>query len=333
MSYEQWTNVNKVKKIGPKYYGVGDLGQIVVSDDRKSWSQCHTNSVSSLWALDGVPGFILAGGYGLMKSMDGVNFTQMTNLPKYLYGGTTLLTLTVYSIQVVNSLEAYVGCNYGIILHTVDGGQTWESIDMHSPATLCFAMFWRDSSVGWVGTIDGNIRKTTDGGHTWVGMSNAPTLPVRDIKISQNGIGYACGDSGLFLKSTDDGNTWSRLYFPALNSTAPDNFKEMVLFGDNEIFLVANDGIVIHTVDGGSTWENLSNMWSNWSSLAFESPSIGVIAGFTVTAATNDGGHTWVRTNSSMTLSVTVTTFSTMTSPPAVSTTVPTTTTTAKKKP
>lgn len=335
MSLNIWTNNNKCRKIGPEYMAAGDQGQIVYSSDRQHWSQCDTNSTANLFALDGVPGFILAGGNALMKSTDGRIFRQITNLPKWVNLSTGLLyPLTIYRIQVVSISEAYLGCNYGIILHTIDGGLTWESIDMKSPATICFGMYWRDSLTGWVATVDGNIRKTTDGGHTWTGSSYAPGIALRNIRVNTSGVGYACGDARTFFKTIDHGLTWFPIYLPELNNASiPDNFREMAVLSDLELYLVGNDGLVIHSGDGGMNWTNVSNPYNNWNGVDFESSLSGVIVGGTSTASTNDGGHTWTLTNGSPVITSIGTTFAGSITPPTVPAATSTTTSTGKKKP
>ena len=52
-----------------------------------------------------------------------------------------------------------------------------------------------------------NIQKTTNGGATWVNRVT-PSKILNNITFSGKSIGYAVGNSGLVMKTTDGGDSW-----------------------------------------------------------------------------------------------------------------------------
>ncbi len=85
-------------------------------------------------------------------------------------------------IQFVSSTEGWISQSYGKLLHTTNGGTSWEAVTPFPNDTIiCMtdpanSMWWVDQSHGWkinwFGTSFGDahgavIHKTTDGGITW----------------------------------------------------------------------------------------------------------------------------------------------------------------------
>jgi len=82
------------------------------------------------------------------------------------------------------------------ILHTIDGGETWEVQIVPSP---CNTIWMLNKNVGYAGSQDGRIYKTTDGGENWL-FHSIPAGPITDISFPPEGeIGYAVVDNSTYL--------------------------------------------------------------------------------------------------------------------------------------
>jgi photosystem II stability/assembly factor-like uncharacterized protein len=112
----------------------------------------------------------------------------------------------------------------GLILATVDGGVTWKKKN-NSVRKDLYGVTFIDASRGWVVGTHGVIEFTSNGGDSWV-IQNGPgrgplTWSVEGMERESNDlhsvvflndkVGYATGVLGIFLKTVDGGNHWTRI--------------------------------------------------------------------------------------------------------------------------
>ena len=153
---------------------------------------------------------------------------------------------------------------YGVILHTRNGGATWER--QGSPPTIADVPLSEiqavSTLVAWaVGESDGNyatLLKTTDGGATWSRQGSASTLP--DVQLSSlsavdEGTAWVAG-GGVILHTVDGGATWSRqgegqVPSSQLSCVAALDARNAWLAGWEDAL---GQGFVFRTRDGGATW-------------------------------------------------------------------------------
>jgi hypothetical protein len=133
----------------------------------------------------------------------------------------------------------------GIILRTVDSGETWQTQDVDSSFDLR-SVFFTDVStaiaVGWRGTI---IR-SNDGGVNWQLIPNEVTRTLNKAFFVDALVGYAVGFLGTVLRTNDGGLTWS------LQNSGTSHVLEDVYFFDNNIGLaVGSNGTILRTETGG----------------------------------------------------------------------------------
>jgi photosystem II stability/assembly factor-like uncharacterized protein len=137
----------------------------------------------------------------------------------------------------------------------------------------------------------GAFMRSTDLGATWTLLGDAPqTIFVDRVHFVDATSGYALGNglgSGLVLKTTDAGQTWSRLHEPTgiMNS--------FYVHGRESITIVGSPGVISRTDDGGVTWEDQSSpITGDVYSVQYTSPDRGFIAGQYLLETTN-GGSDW----------------------------------------
>ncbi|MFQ5753789.1 MAG: YCF48-related protein, partial [bacterium] len=233
---------------------------------------------------------------------------------KTIDGGRTLAVVdsgqTKYtSIFFLNKHTGWIATNNvdsgGAIMRTDDGGKTWTSpgatLDWHK-------MYFADSLNGW-GIYLTNIGKTTDGGKTWsVGRFMDPPAPSSGFKglfFKNSTTGWAVGSSGFILKTNDSGESWKHLdsrldiFYGALD--------DVVFTDENEGWIVGwqlrsdpepDSSIVLHTIDGGLTWERQSAPYNSAIRRirAIDNQKLWAIGG-PLLFFTTDGGQNWHRSD------------------------------------
>jgi len=156
----------------------------------------------------------------------------------------------------------------GILKSTTDGGLTWsdqrpqafirESFEeeLENPPPTLYGVFFTDNKNGFACGIGGTIIRTADSGKKWevlpaVTEETLYTLVIKGKK------GWAIGDKGAYLMSSDGGLTW-RNEPEAIKSKQP--FRDIYFTSETNGWAVGGGGSVTHTEDGGLTWEFYSGL-------------------------------------------------------------------------
>ena len=153
----------------------------------------------------------------------------------------------LYDIQFVSSKLGWIVGSSGLILHTADGGTTWENQNSTSTETLRDVCFL-SNHIGWA-----------------VGEGTQPYTKTR---------------YGVVLFTQNGGKTWKRInssHLPPLNNVRFFNLQEGIAAGSAS--LNCSSGVLL-TKDGGKTWtplEGTSNV--GWKTAYFHSMKTGVVAG------------------------------------------------------
>ena len=201
-----------------------------------------------------------------------------------------------YSVFFVDSLQGWiVAGGSGFVIHTPDGGKTWEYQDPGLRQYYSDVHFV-NKDCGWVvgGDTSAVLSSTTDGGLTWLtknfpaDSSGSPLFPFKSIKFFDLNTGIAASSYEV-LKTTDRGQTWDRL---VING----KLRPVVAVS----FLNANSGFALcdglfETIDGGATWLTVNTQIGNTTAdIYFRDTLNGWMADrFTGLSNTTDGGKTW----------------------------------------
>lgn len=215
-------------------WAVGPVGAIIHSaDGGETW---QNQSLGRDVTLNGVSfasdteGWI-AGEFGtILRTSDGGQTWQeqknVLNLPKYTRPDLSeedaiaqrvprlyLEDLFLIDVAFRNPTEGYVTGESGILLHTVDAGETWTRIPSGSFNTLLSVLpaasgQGADMATGILGTLareeNGDWRLLQD-------VRTHVLTWIRDISIPGGAsFGLACGGKGTILVTTDGGKEWKR---------------------------------------------------------------------------------------------------------------------------
>jgi photosystem II stability/assembly factor-like uncharacterized protein len=165
---------------------------------------------------------------------------------------------TAHSVCFTDSLNGWVsgghsvgstGHTWGYILHTNDGGNTWDyqfyggghdGCKLHS---ICFTDSLKGWSAGGGWGYRGIILKTTNGGNNWDTsyFNNSSTL--HSINFADSFNGWAVGSNGSIISTTDGGNTWE-------SDTSNTSYSlNSVYFTENGYGWIVGDGGTILNAD------------------------------------------------------------------------------------
>ncbi len=173
-------------------------------------------------------------------------------------GGDLFQDRDLYSIRFDATGKAgWIVGEEGLIMHTVDGGDTWSRQDGGTRKNL-FKLAVIDANTVVIVGADGLILRTSDGGKTWQTIKSPKLVTFFDVTFPDPKNGFMVGEFSTILASTDGGLTWNLSYggntgdftigpFFTVNFTDPQHGMVAGLAGDTAA-----------TSDGGKTWQKQS---------------------------------------------------------------------------
>jgi len=197
-------------------------------------------------------------------------------------------------MQFLGKIGWAVGRN-GVILRTDDGGTSWQLEK--------WGNFWlRDIHMlgpkrGFIAADNGCLLKTEDGGETW------KTVEFENFSSNLNSIafykavGVITADRGALITTADAGKTWRLSYLSEARKKGRwINLNRAFLINEHNIWVVGDEGLIVNSTNGGSTWDNHRFMERNYHAVLFINESSGFIGGERGTILiTGDGGAKWTR--------------------------------------
>ncbi|HZW39497.1 MAG TPA: YCF48-related protein [Ignavibacteriaceae bacterium] len=135
-------------------------------------------------------------------------------------------------------------------------------------------------------------------GQQWVQKSSPVSVNLNKLFFIDSSSGWACGDSGVIIYSSDKGNSWTS------QLTGLSSEIVSIFFIDSSLGYALSyslDGtIVLKTTNGGNVWDNFVFPFSPniMSDVHFLNKDIGFLAGFQGEIfRTSDGGERWEQMN------------------------------------
>jgi photosystem II stability/assembly factor-like uncharacterized protein len=279
-------------------WAVGSDGHILsTTNGGANWTPQDSNMTTDFRSIQAVGGTLWAAGEGAIASSQdgGESWTAQGQSSPNLN-----------SIVSLDKKVAWAVGDDGAIQHTTDAGRNWVKKKLSS--YNWYAVDFSNMARGWVVGEQGQAFATKDYGATW---SSHPTETARDlhgVHFPTLAKGWAVGDHGVIKHTTDGGVHWA-----GQNSTVTDDLKAVHFVDEREGWIVGvdphadfqnmHDGVLLHTTNGGQTWNNLGDkgMW--------DVDFVGSAAGWTVESnfntadpgydsfiyRTTDGGLSWAK--------------------------------------
>jgi len=109
------------------------------------------------------------------------------------------------NIQFFNSTDGLIVGEFGSMVKTFDGGQTWEMVEPMPDEFYPMASLFLDMNTGWVAGLNGTVFHTTDGGGSWIKQDSETNAPLYRLVKSASSI-YIVGDFGTLLEYREGEN-------------------------------------------------------------------------------------------------------------------------------
>jgi photosystem II stability/assembly factor-like uncharacterized protein len=167
------------------------------------------------------------------------------------------------AMSFVSENTGWVVDNLGGILHTENGGSTWEPQVSGTIWGLTSVQFL-DAQEGWATATNRVILHTTDAGNNWTttildSLDYGPQVVVvfDDVFFVNRFKGWIVGTSGLggtvvhptpVICTPDAGNTWS------VQTTPENSFIRAIAFVNDRVGWAASSSGILYTEDGGEHW-------------------------------------------------------------------------------
>lgn len=192
------------------------------------------------------------------------------------------------------------GCGAeGLIAKTTDFGETWMNLKPPTSAYFIAAVAFAPNKALFFGKAEDNnpnvILKTTDSGNSWSNCDTGRLYKLFYIRFLDGMTGYGSGNSGNIYKTTNGGVSWILLRSGLPGEALQGSFWVDILTGWYLSQLPdGRNTLVLKTVDGGYSWENIATLPSSVYSICFTNKLTGFICGGKgAIYKTTDGGKSW----------------------------------------
>jgi len=208
----------------------------------------NANQLRAVWGASGSDVFAV-GDYGtiLHTTNSGSSWSAMTSgISVNIYGVWGSSAANVFAVGDSGNIRQYNGSSWS----AMTSGTTKRLRDVWGAAT---------NNIIAVGE-DGTIRKYN--GTSWGSMTSNTTLTLQGVWGSSGTNVFAVGgakenQTGSAIIQKYNGTAWSNVYtYP--DSTIP-RFHDAWGTSDTNVYVVGEAGTILHTTDGGATWNPMSN--------------------------------------------------------------------------
>lgn len=189
-------------------------------------------------------------GVVLLSDDEGAHFRQARVVPTQ-----ALLT----SLCFIDDHEGWSAGHDGVVLHTVDGGDTWslQHEDTEGDKPL-FSIAFGDAQHGLAVGLFGAALQTADGGRTWQLLDMGTANPdghhlyalFGDVK---QGL-FIAGEQGLIFRSMDAGAHWE-----AVQTSNAGSFWAGARVADGSLLAAGQRGHIFRSSDNGASWSEVSS--------------------------------------------------------------------------
>jgi len=196
------------------------------------------------------------------------------------------------SVDFVDEMTGWAVGKSGTILHTVDGGTSWSEQNSETSKTL-YSVIFIDENSGWVAGKSGTILQTNDGGNNWSQQESGTGMRLEDITFIDSQKGWCVGAQGTILFTDDGGEHWITIDSGLSNEPW---FYSVCFIDSLEGWIVGVSGIILKTTNGGDNWSILySEIQTTLCDVLFLNNDLGWAVGKEgKIISTIDGGENWV---------------------------------------
>ncbi|HEU4595128.1 MAG TPA: YCF48-related protein, partial [Pyrinomonadaceae bacterium] len=235
----------------------GDGGLVLhTQDGGRTWAAQRVEtgeSVNDIYFRDKEDGYLLAGDRIFTTEDGGATWRMSNRFQSATFGGADP---ELYSVRftskkrgwIVGSLSRRDRVTDSLVLHTGDGGTSWQRLRVPVQDELIHLDFDSDKR-GWIVGAAGRILHTRDGGETWALQTSNTKAVLYHVDFNGDDRGWAVGERGTILRTRDGGATWEAVGSPARSTLLSVKFAN-----DDDGWIVGRGGVSLRSEDGGQTW-------------------------------------------------------------------------------
>ncbi len=202
-----------VVRSGSRYVAVGARGDILLSDDARTWRQVEVPTRATLTAVTAVDSQLWAVGHDgmILHSADGGEHWTIQRKDPWKAedaGGDPTQGAPLLDVLFIDARRGFAVGAYSLALQTADGGQTWQ------PMTV--AAKPKDGA-DQADDEAADKRSNNDKGTftaEQLKVGQEPTPHLNAIARTGSGALFIVAERGSAFRSRDNGATWKRLQLP-----------------------------------------------------------------------------------------------------------------------
>jgi photosystem II stability/assembly factor-like uncharacterized protein len=253
----------------------------------------HTNNGGGQWTIHSMVAVSLLAisfnpsGAGLAVGEGGTMY-RSTDAGATWLPATSGTTRGLNDILWSGSEEVFVSGDNGMLLHSTNAGASWTGEQLGTTASLN-GISTDGLTTVLVGEYGAIARRSGTG--AWSFVNTGDHLCVNWLTMTDASSGFAVGQSGLILRTTDGGSTWVE----QANGVSGSSFYGADVAGFDNAWVAGDLGVLLCTTNGGATWvEQPTQTTRTLFSVSAVSTTVAWVAGDAGTLLkTTNGGATW----------------------------------------
>jgi photosystem II stability/assembly factor-like uncharacterized protein len=140
------------------------------------------------------------------------------------------------------------------ILHTTDGGNTWETQEVEGGKLhYLSSVHFPNTQLGYAVGADFSFIRTTNGGKLWIDETLTPlpafTMGYNSVFFKDNQNGWLTNNKGYVSYTRDGGISWN-----GSNIGSKLDLTAVFFINNMKGWVIAKNHLVFHTTDGGISW-------------------------------------------------------------------------------
>lgn len=234
------------------FYVIGDGTLFSSSDKGKSWKKLIDYALTYSSVCEKDNNIFLGKNDGVMRSSNGGTSWA------YVKNGFTIGTQQYVHQLVVTSKGTILAATGGGMFRTTNNGDSWTKLAVFGTNTAIKTIIQKTNGDLYASS-NYKMYKSVDDGVTWslypLGKMVNPDTNldgaidvINHISDSKNNL-YINFGGNFYLKSADNGVTWTKQTIPAIGITS---IKTILLGGNDSLFVVTNNNVLVST-DFGAT--------------------------------------------------------------------------------
>lgn len=203
------------------------------------------------------------------------------------------VSVTLTAVQFVTPLLGWALGHQGVVLHSRDGGETWQrQLDGADIAKL----------IQQAAQASGDAKAQTEAQRL---VDEGADKPLLALHFADERTGWVVGAFNLALRTQDGGKTWQSVNLRLPN---PKGAHLYALHRAGDVLLIAGEqGLLLHSRDGGERFERVTTPYSgSFFGVTQETSGAWLVAGLRGNVLrSSDGGQHWAALASPIPASVT----------------------------